>query len=358
MRERKVENGLSPVASHAMGRLGSGGQLVPQRLTRRQKAAIIVRLLLSEGASLPLDQFDDEIQTALTRQMGQMRLVDRETLRQVVAEFVDELDAIGLAFPPGLEGALGMLDGHISAATAARLRREAGVAAKGDPWERIAGLETARIVRVLEEESVEIGAVLLSKLGTKQAAELLAELPGERARRLSYAISKTGTVEPETVKRIGLSLAAQLDAEPVPAFQNGPVQRVGAILNSSRAAVRDEVLTGLDEEDKEFADEVRRAIFTFGNIPERVSKRDVPRILRIVEPADLVVALAYAASAPATADAAEYVLANISKRMADQLRDEIAQATGITDEAGEEAMSKVVAEIRALVDAGELLLLA
>ncbi|WP_232829347.1 flagellar motor switch protein FliG [Tropicimonas sp. IMCC34043] len=330
----------------------------PKLLSRRQKAAVIVQLLLKEGDALPLGELPEAAQEALTNTIGDMRIVDRGTLLAVVAEFVDEMEDIGLTFPGDIEGALGLLDGHINASTAARLRREAGVAARGDPWLRIAGLPTERLLQVLEEESTEVGAVMLSKLSVSQSAQLLERLPGNRARQLSYAISRTGRVSPETVRRVGLSLAAQLDAEPILAFDTAPVERVGAILNFSRSTTRDEVLAGLDETDAEFAAEVRRTIFTFEHIPIRILPRDVPRIIRGIDQAVLVTALAHAGRNPALEPARDHILLNISKRMADTLREEIDERDRISDAEGEDATTAIVAEIRRLVDAGELVLTA
>ncbi|WP_231701008.1 flagellar motor switch protein FliG [Aliiruegeria sabulilitoris] len=353
-----------------IGGLGAPGAPPPARcaarmpavarkgLNRQQKAAVIVQLLLSEGAELPLKALTEDQQADLTSLLGEMRTIDRDTLQSVVDEFVDEMDSIGLTFPGGIEGALGLLDGHISPTTSARLRRQAGVAARGDPWERISGLAPERLVKVLEEESTEVGAVMLSKLSVSQAATLLGMLPGHRARELSYAISRTGKVLPETVQRIGLSLASQLDAEPVSAFEADPVERVGAILNFSRAATRDDVLEGLDETDRAFAAEVRKAIFTFANIPSRVTERDIPRVVRGIDQAVLVQALGYCAGNADMEKARDYVLDNMSKRMAEALREEIGEAATVADTAGEEAMNTVVGEIRRLVEAGELLLVA
>jgi flagellar motor switch protein FliG len=326
-------------------------------LTQRQKAAVVVRLLLAEGASLPLDGLPEHMQEALTAEMGRMKRVDRDTLREVIEEFANELDSIGIHFPGGVAGAIGLLEDHLSPATAARLRREAGVAAKGDPWERIGGLAPERLVQVLEEESTEVGAVLLAKLQTRRAADLLSMLPGPRARELSYAISKTGAVDPETVRRIGLALASQLDAEPVRAFPAGPVQMVGDILNSTRSVTRDEVLQGLDEADAEFAEEVRRAIFTFANIPARIDKRDIPRIVKVLDATMLRTALARALADDSYRESAEFVLDNMSKRMADNLREEIEAADTPDETTGDEAMSGVIAQIRQMVENSEILLL-
>ena len=132
---------------------------------------------------------------------------------------------------------------------------------------------------MIKEESIEVAAVLLSKIDVKKAAQMLGEMPGERARRITYAVSLTHAVTPDAVDRIGRALIAQVEDEPIRAFESQPVDRIGAILNSSRSVTRDDMLIGLDEEDQEFATEVRKAIFTFKHIVERVDARDVPSVL-------------------------------------------------------------------------------
>ncbi|WP_432817043.1 flagellar motor switch protein FliG [Sulfitobacter sp. JB4-11] len=319
------------------------------------KAAIIVRLLLNEGAELPLEDLPDALQVKLTQQMSRMRVVDRDTLSAVIGEFIEEVERIGLSFPPGIAGALDALDGRISPQTAARLRKEAGVRQSGDPWKRLKELGPDVLLPVLENESVEVAAVTLSKLPVPLAAELLGRLPGPQARRIAYAVSQTSDVTPDAVDRIGLSLATQLDAQPLRAFDEGPVERVGAILNSSRTLTRDDVLTGLDETDQGFADAVRKAIFTFGNIPTRIAPRDIPRILREVDQAVLVTALAGAEDA-GFAPVIAFVLENMSGRMADQLRDDMREKGKVKTDDAEEAMSQIVTTIRQMEQAGDILL--
>jgi len=325
-------------------------------LTARQKAAVIVRLLLTEGSSLPLASLPEHMQAALTEQMGQMRLIDRTTLDEVVGEFLAELEAVGLSFPGGIEGALRMMDGHISQSAASRLRRMASASSKVDPWERITALPVERLLPILADEAVEVGAVMLSKLPVGKAAEILGRLPGERARRVAYAVSMTGQVDPETVRRIGTALLAELDNQPPRAFDTGPVERVGAILNVSPALTREDVLQGLEAEDAGFAAEVRRAIFTFVHIPARLAPRDAPKVTRLVDQPVLVTALGAATGKPGSQEAAEFLLANISQRLAEGLREEMAARGRIRDKDGEEAMAAVVTAIRTLEAAGEITL--
>jgi flagellar motor switch protein FliG len=329
---------------------------LPRVLSAREKAAVIVRLLLTEGTHLPLSSLPEHMQAAITEQMGQMRLVDRATLAQIVTEFLSELEEVGLSFPGGIEGALTMMDGHISESAANRLRRLAGASAKVDPWDRLTLLPVDRLLPIIDQESVEIAAVMLSKLPVQKAADLLGKLPGERARRVAYAISMTGNVDPETVRRIGLSLSAQLDNQAPKAFDAGPVERVGAILNISAMMTREDVLKGLDETDAGFAEQVRRALFTFIHIPVRLAARDVPKIVRVVDNEVLVTALSYAAAKPDLAAVVEHVLASLSQRMGQALREEMAVRGKIKDKDGETAMSAVISGIRQLEAAGEVIL--
>ena len=322
----------------------------------KEKAAIIVRLLLAEGAPLNIAGLPDDMQTALAEQMGQMRRVDRTTLRRVVEEFAQELEQVGLSFPGGLEGALTIMDGHLSAGAAGRLRRMTGISSSVDPWERLNALSVDLLLPALDHESIEVAAVVLSKLPVPKAAELLSKLPGDRARQVAYAVSLTGNVDPDTVRRIGISLAAQLDAQPVRAFDVAPGERVGAILNIAASLTRDDVLKGLQETDAGFAEIVRKNIFTFEHIRARVAARDVPKLVRVLDQQVLVTALTAAMTNPEQELSAEHILVNLSQRMTQGLREEIGQRGMVKERDGEDAMSTIVSAIRQLEGSGELVL--
>ena len=322
----------------------------------REKAAIIVRLLLAEGTPLKITSLPEDMQTALAQQMGSMRRVDHETLQSVVKDFLTELDGVGLSFPGGIEGALSIMDGHMSSSAASRLRRLNGGNSTVDPWERMTAVSADTLAEALEDESIEVAAVALSKLPVQKAAELLGKLPGPRARAVAYAVSLTGNIDPDTVRRIGMSLAAQIDSQPIKAFEVGPGERVGAILNIAAAMTRDDVLKGLQETDAHFADLVRKSIFTFEHIKAKLPPRDVPKVVRIVDQPILVTALAYAQGDAAHQASANHILENLSQRIAQSLREEMASRNKIKEKDGEEAMAVIVMAIRQLEGAGEVVL--
>ncbi|MFY0619210.1 flagellar motor switch protein FliG [Shimia sp.] len=335
------------------GDLTSFGGMRKTNLTRPQKAAIIVRFLLNEGAELALAELSDGHQADLTYMMGDMGYIDRETLSDVLMEFAQELESIGLSFPNGISGALSVLQGQISPLTEARLRKEAGVRMIGNPWARIKEQSVPELITMIDGESIEVSAVLISKLPVEKAAMVLAKLPGDKARRITFAMSMTESITPEAVDRIGLTLACQLEDQPPKAFKQGPEDRLGAILNNATTATRDEVLESLDEKDAEFAGAVRRRIFTYAHIATRVKPLDVPRLVKDLEDDILVTAMAFA-TAGDFGLSTEFILSNMSGRMADQLREGITERGTVKTKEAEAAMSEITKSIRELVDMGEI----
>jgi flagellar motor switch protein FliG len=74
----------------------------------------------------------------------------------------------------------------------------------GDPWKSIQEMNIETLRPVMENESTEVAAVVLSKLKAVKAVELLGAIPGPRAREITYAVSQTSGVSPSAVDRIGL----------------------------------------------------------------------------------------------------------------------------------------------------------
>ena len=327
-------------------------------LTRRRKAAMIVQLLINEGSAFSLSDLPEHIQESLTEELGKIRLVDRDTLNAVAGEFADILESIGLSAPGGIAAALAALTDHISPTLARKLQSQLDAQKGSDPWVRILSLDDTDLNPILTSESVEVGAVLLSKLPVDRAAKILGMVPGELARRITFAVSQTETVQPAVVARIGAGLVDDYCKTVVTAFEKPPVARVGAILNSSPAAIRDDMLDSLDSEDAEFAKSVRKAIFTFLDIPSRLKPIDIASCLRAIDPDELTRAIAAAlAAGDELANAAEFILANISQRMAGQIREDAAEAGTPKQAVGEEAMNAVTAAIRQLADDGTITLI-
>ncbi|WP_106744035.1 FliG C-terminal domain-containing protein [Yoonia maritima] len=324
-------------------------------ISRRRKAAMIVQMMISDGGNLSLSQLPESLQELLTEELGAIRLVDRTTVASVAKEFTTQLEAVGMTAPGSRDNAINALSEHLTPSLAERLQAQTDTVRHGDHWPIVSSLSTPRIVDIMTSESVEISAVVLSKLPVGKAAEVLTKTPGERARRITYAMSLTAKVAPDVVHRIGQSLAKNYATPANRAFENAPVERLGAILNSTVAETRESLLEGLDSENPEFATDLRKAIFTFKDIPARIKPADISACLRPVDAETLAraIAAALADEGPLSA-AAEFILGNVSQRMSAQMREDAEETGAVKKADAETAMSAVTAAIRELAETGTI----
>lgn len=327
-------------------------------MTRRRKAAMVVQMLIGDGGSLSLGQLPEALQETLAEELGAIRLVDRATVSSVAEEFTARLEAIGLTAPGNRDGAIVTLADHLSPHLAARLRTQLQSVRNGDHWPTIIDLDVERIVAIMQAESIEVCAVALSKLPVSKAAEVLSKTPGDRARRITYAMSQTEAITPDAVRRIGAALAEEYGQPRDRAFEKAPVQRLGAILNSTGTDTREDVLEGLGTKDPDFASNVRKAIFTFKDIAPRVKPTDIPNCIRSVDAEVLTTAIAAGlAGDQSFVESAEFILGSVSQRMATQLREDAQERGRIKKADGERAMSEITTAIREMADGGVITLI-
>lgn len=336
-----VDSGMDPqLANHEK-----------QTLSRRRKAAMVVQILIADGDALALHELPQELQLLLTQELGHLRRIDKGTVAAVAEEFAAELDAIGFTAPGTHDAAVNALASHLSPELAEKLRRQTAQVRNGDHWPDVTGLTVAQLTDIMGRESIMVCAVTLSKLPVAKAAEVLAHTPGDRARRITYAMRQTADVSPRIVQQIGAALAQEYGRAAALAFDKAPVQRLGAILNAAQTDTREDVLVALGTEDPDFATDVRKAIFTFKDIASRVKPTDVPNCLRNVDGAVLITAIAAALAADqAHVDSAEFILQNLSQRMAGQLREDAGERGKVKKSEAETALAEVTKVIREMAD--------
>ncbi len=326
------------------------------QLSGSQKAAIIVQMILSRGGKVDLSSLAPAHQVQLATDYAGMVRVNQATMQVVLASLEDALDQSDLIFPEAPAAALDQIEDVLSAETSPTLRDQFGLSTPNDPWQAAADLSVDDIANRLETENPQIGAVVLSKLNPEKAGDVLAQLPEPAAMSITLAIAKTARTGSAPADRIGAKLTTKSAGTSSPkAFAKDPVARTAAILNAATASQRDELINVIEMQDAGFAADVRKAIFTFADISERLEPVDVPKFTRDV-PQDALITALVAAGAD-HGEVVSFILDNMSQRMADQLRDEMSEMGEIDLKPGEAAMGQVTSVIRALVDQGEIKLI-
>jgi len=139
------------------------------------------------------------------------------------------------------------------------------------------------------------------------------------------------------------------------ALAGSPLDRVGSILNYTPGSSRETMLTALESHDARLVDQLRKIMFTFGDIPDRIEVKDVPKFVRAVDNAVLVQALAGATIMEK--EAADFIFANLSKRLSEQLGEEVREVGDVKAKDADDAMNAVVQAIRKLEEDGQIMMI-
>ncbi len=331
-------------------------QAAVANLSQRQKAAIIVKLLVGGGISLDDLDLDADAIWKITNAMAGLGVVGKDIVDAVTAEFILEMERMGLVFERDIDGSLKAMEDKIPPETLSQIKERQSGSAEESAWRYISKTDSSVLALRIAAENPRVGAVILSRLAPSKSAEIVGQIDAQAAEGILAAITKTGAVKPETVNRIGIALAESLqDKGSDGAFNDSAAERIGAILNVSQSDFRDRILGSFEEKDPEAAGQIRRLMFTFEDIPSRITGRDISKILRGVDDETLVMALSGAAdTAP---EVKEFIMSNISSRLAEQIEESIQERGPVKPKDADAAMTQVVIAIKELEKSGEITLI-
>jgi len=333
------------------GETHSGGHLRP--LTRQQKAAVIIGVLGAETAGPVLEQLGETSLRHFTHAMSGLGRIDADQVRATIAEFLGELAQDDDAIRGGLGQARELLEQHVAEGLLSRILDEAETPSAHNVWQKLTKVNEEALADFLAREHPQTAAVVISKFSPEHAARILNRLDPDLAREVVTGLPRAASLDPRIISAIGNTLSRGFLAnQREDGLKRDPADKVGAIMNFTSPAMRDHILEHIEAEQPEFASEIRRKMFTMEDIPTRVHSRGAAAIVRSVEREVLLKSI-YATRERAP-EIGEFLLGNISSRMAEQLREELEQITNLRRKDGEDAEAEVIRVIRDLVARGEI----
>lgn len=325
---------------------------VESLMNKQHKAAILLSVLIKAGATPDLENIATSSLKRIVDIMASFGEVDRRTVDHIILEFLSELQDFGLSMRGDLEATLSSLKGHVSEKALEKIRKAYVRSPAVDVWVRVASADAAQLQNCLDVEHIQVAATVLSKIPSTLAAQVLGGMEPTRARETMIAIINSHAISPEIIELIGQSIIETMFSEDGPSvFSKTPVERAGDIMNFAQSEIRDRLMEDFGQNDPETAEKIRKVMFTFADIPDRIQPRDVSAITRTVDPEILLRALK---NAPTEA---EFLLSGLSTRIANQLREELAELEPVKKKDAEAAMNELIVGIRKLESSGEITLI-
>jgi flagellar motor switch protein FliG len=320
-------------------------------LSGRQKAAI---LLISMGpdvsASIYRHLSEEEIEK-LTLEISGVRKVDTSSKEEVLEEFHQIALAQDYISQGGISYAKQVLEKALGSENAANIINRLTSSLQVKPFDFARKADPAQILNFIQNEHPQTISLVLSYLDPTQAGQILSELPQEMQADVARRIALMDSTSPEVINEVEQILERKLSTTVTQDYtQTGGVEAVVEVLNGVDRSTERTILDALEIQDPELAEEIKKRMFVFEDIVT-LDNRAIQRVIRDVENTDLLLSLKVASE-----EVKEIVFSNMSKRMVDSFKEEMEFMGPVRLRDVEEAQSRIVAIIRRLEEAGEIVI--
>jgi len=215
-------------------------------------------------------------------------------------------------------------------------------------WDRLSQSEGSLVAGLIQKESPQVIALILSRLTPETAAQTVRALPRALATEALKRMLSLGDVHPAAITGLELALKTRLD-QMSPARASGGHEQVARIFDRLDSKSEQKLLSSLDTAEPGAGEKIRAFMFTFEDLAN-LDAASLQTILGSVDRAVLTIALKGASESVTTA-----FFSNITQRAGDLLRDEI-EATGpIRRSEIDAARAEIIELARRLVKRGDIL---
>jgi len=320
-----------------------------KELTGKQKAAILLISLGPDVASSVYKHLSEEEIEKLTLEISSVKKVDSSVKEEILEEFhnialaQDYISQGGIGYAKTvLEKALGQEQASIiiNRLTSSLQVRPFDFARKADP---------TQILNFIQNEHPQTISLILSYLDASQAGQILSELPQEMQADIAKRIAVMDSTAPEIINEVEQILERKLSATVTHDYtQTGGIEAVVDVLNGVDRSTERTILDALEIQDPELAEEIKKRMFVFEDIVT-LDNRAIQRVIRDCENEDLMLSLKVSSD-----EVKEIIFKNMSSRMVETFKDEMEFMGPVRLRDVEEAQSRIVAIIRRLEEAGEI----
>jgi flagellar motor switch protein FliG len=222
-------------------------------------------------------------------------------------------------------------------------------------WQRLSDMPEQRLATYLSREKPQTIAVILSRLRPDKASATLMVMPEEVAREIVLRLAHMRHVDREVIQDLESSVMQDFLTRAGQDEAAGQSRSVVASMFSEMPTEQAETfMEFLKKESPDVAEAVQNGMFRFQDIPAKVRPAALQLVIRNCDKDTLVLALRLAAQKePRLAD---YFMENMSKRAAEQLKEDMAELGTVRVKDAQKAQAEIIRQIQELARRGEIVL--
>jgi len=331
----------------------SAGAPAAAEISGLRRAAIFLVQLGRDKAARIMAMLPERMVEDLTGEIVRLKDVDALEARSVMTAAHDELAKQSASARGGLEMARQLLADSLGAERAGEIMERLGASLAEMPFEGIRRADARQLLTFLGDEHPQTIALVLAHLAPQQSALVLSGLPAGLQADVAFRIASMEPASPDVIRMVERELERRMTTvlERQETSSVGGVAPLVAIINRADRSTERMILEGLETVNAALAENVRAQMFIFEDILT-LDDKAIQLVLRNVEGGDLALALK-GVSPPVK----EKISRNLSTRAAENLAEEIELLGAVRLKQVEEAQAKIVQEIRALEQSGQIMIM-
>ncbi len=320
-------------------------------VTGVKKAAILLLTIDQDSAAEVLKRLSPEAVEEVSREIASMGEINKDSRKEVFGEFYSAALANQYLSEGGLEYAKTLLKKALSDQDAERAIKQVTQQVQTTPFSFLQKAESENLLTFIQDEHPQTIALILAHIPAQKASEILVGLPSQKQVEVVKRIANMEQTNPEVIKEVEQGLAHRLSDIVSQTFEKaGGVETVAEMLNLADRSTEKGIMEGLEAEDPDLVESIRRLMFVFEDIL-LVNDKGIQSVLKEIENDVLSLALKTASE-----ELKQKIFKNMSERAAQLIAEDMQYMGPVRVSDVEQAQQKIVDVVRRLEDSGEIII--
>lgn len=321
-----------------------------KELTGVEKAAMMLLAIGDANATMLFEKMDDDEIREISQTMAHLGTVNAEMVERLFIEFADLISNTG-SLVGTYESTERLLQNVLTGERVENIMEEIRGPAGRTMWDKLGNVNEQMLANYLKNEYPQTVAVVLSKIKSDHAAQVLALLPESFAMEVIMRMLRMESVQREILDDVENTLRTEFMSNLARTNRRDAHELMAEIFNGFDRVTETRFLEALEERSKESAEKIKQLMFTFEDLGS-LDPGSIQTLLSKVDNARLSLALK-----GATDNLKDLFLSNMSTRAAKFLQDEMEDMGPVRLRDVDEAQTELVNVAKSLADAGEIVIL-
>ncbi len=330
------------------------GQKLPNNsddLSGIEKAAVLILSLEADSAASLLRELSVEMVEDVTRILASIEEVPRPLAEQVIEEFYSLRLASQYAKEGGLDYARMLLKESLDPKLADRVISQIQTQVQKTPFAFLQKAESENLLTFIQDEHPQTIALIISHLNHHKGSEILGGLAEQKQIEVVRRVANMDQTNPDVIRQVEMGLEARLSNILMSSMEKvGGVETVAEMLNLTDRSTEKTILEGVEAEDPDLVEQIRRLMFVFEDIL-LVNDKGIQSVLKEIDNDELCLALKTASD-----ELKEKIFTNMSARASELIKEDMEYMGPVRLTDVEAAQQRIVDVVRRLEEAGEIII--